>query len=138
MTIDIKKVWVDKTFVHILTTEGKEYKEDIMNYERLRNATANQLQKFEVDNIGIHWPDLNEDLCYEGFLKKDNMDGKSDLYALFKRFPQINVAGIARNLGIKQSLMAAYICGTKRPSPKRRQEIIDELHALGRALLEIA
>lgn len=138
MKVDIAKVWVDEQYVHILTSEGVERKEAINNYERLRLGTPEQLQNFETDNIGIHWPELDEDLSYEGFFKADTLEGKTELYILFKKFPQINVAGIARSLGIKQSLMAAYICGTKRPSEARRQEIINELHALGKALLEIA
>lgn len=138
MKMNITKVWVDETYVHILTSEGVERKEAIDNYERLRTATSEQLQNFETDNIGIHWPDLDEDLSYEGFFKADSIEDKSELYVLFKRFPQINVAGIARSLGIKQSLMAAYICGTKKPSKARRDEIVNELHALGKALLEIA
>ncbi len=138
MKVDVTKVWVDDRYVHILTADGKEFKEDIQNYERLRLATKEQLECFETDNIGIHWPLLDEDLCYEGFLKTEPTEGKTELYKLFKEFPQINVSGIARNLGIKQSLMAAYICGTKHPSASRRQQIINELHALGRALLEIA
>jgi hypothetical protein len=88
--------------------------------------------------MGICWPELDEDLCYEGFFKADAMEERSELYMLFKRFPQINVAAIARSLGIKQSLMAAYVCGTKKPSKARRDAIVSELHSLGRALLEIA
>ncbi len=137
MNVDVVKVWVDEKFVHILTADGVEQTEPIAGYERLRNATLRQLQNFETDNIGIHWPELDEDLSYEGFFKKDTMDDKSELYKLFKAFPEINVAGIARRLGIKQSLMAAYICGTKKPSLARREEIIKELHSLGRALLEV-
>lgn len=137
MNVDVVKVWVDDKFVHILTADGVELMEVIAGYERLRNASSQQLQNFETDNIGIHWPDLDEDLSYEGFFKKDTMDDKSEFYKLFKAFPEINVAGIARRLGIKQSLMAAYICGTKKPSLARREEIIKELHSLGRALLEV-
>jgi len=138
MKVNVSKVWIDESYVHILTSDGAERREAIANYERLRSASMEQLQNFETDNIGIHWPELDEDLSYEGFFKADSLEGKSELYILFKRFPQINVAGIARSLGIKQSLMAAYVCGTKKPSQARRNEIIAELHALGRALLEIA
>ena len=138
MKVDVTKVWVDDAYVHILTSEGIERKEAICNYERLRLATPEQLQNFETDNIGICWPELDEDLCYEGFFKADAMEERSELYQLFKRFPQINVAAIARSLGIQQSLMAAYVCGTKKPSKARRDAIVNELHSLGRALLEIA
>lgn len=126
-----------QNYVHILTTEGTERKEAIAGYERLRNATPEQLQNFETDNLGIHWPDLDEDLCFEGFFKAESFADKSEFYQLFKSFPEINVAAIARRLGIKQSLMAAYICGSKKPSLARRQEIINELHSLGKALLEV-
>ena len=138
MKVNVSKVWIDESYVHILTSDGAERREAIANYERLRSASMEQLQNFETDNIGIHWPELDEDLSYEGFFKADSLEGKSELYILVKRFPQISVAGIARSLGIKQSLMAAYVCGTKKPSQARRNEIIAELHALGRALLEIA
>lgn len=137
MKVDVSKVWIYDRFVHILTADGLEHKEDINNYERLRYASLEQLQNFETDNIGIHWPELDEDLSYEGFFQKDSMEGKTEFYQLFKSFPEINVAGIARRLGIKQSLMAAYICGSKKPSPNRRSEIINELHSLGKALLEV-
>lgn len=137
MKVDVVKTWVDGTYVHILTSEGIERKEAISGYERLRYATKEQLQDFETDNIGIHWAELDEDLSYDGFFRKDTLEGKSEFYTLFKAFPEINVAGIARRLGLKQSLMAAYICGTKKPSFERRSEIINELHSLGKALLEV-
>ena len=54
MQVDVTKVWVDDTYVHILTSKGVERMEAIDNYERLRMATAEQLQNFETDNIGIH------------------------------------------------------------------------------------
>lgn len=137
MKVNVSKVWVDDKYVHILTAEGVEHKEKISDYERLRYASSEQLQNFETDNIGIHWPELDEDLSYEGFFQEDSMEGKTEFYKLFKSFPEINVAGIARRIGIKQSLMAAYICGTKKPSSSRRLEIINELHSLGKALLEV-
>lgn len=137
MKVDVVKTWVDDIYVHILTAEGMERKEALVGYERLRCASKKQLQNFETDNIGIHWPELDEDLSYEGFFSKDILDDKTELYTLFKTFPEINVAGIARRLGIKQSLMAAYICGTKKPSKARRDEIINELHSLGKTLLEV-
>ena len=80
MKIEVSKVWVDDKYVHIQTCDGVERMEAIDNYERLRNASIKQLQNFETDNIGIHWPELDEDLCYEGFFKADSMEGKSEFY----------------------------------------------------------
>ena len=63
MKTDVLKVWVDEKYVHILTSDGVERMEAVDNYERLRAASIEQLQNFETDNIGIHWPELDEDLC---------------------------------------------------------------------------
>lgn len=38
---------------------------------RLEDATPSQLSNMEVDDEGIHWPDLDEDLCFEGLLRGD-------------------------------------------------------------------
>ncbi len=137
MKVDVQKVWVDDKFVHILTADGIERRERIDNYESLRNATKEQLQDYEVDNIGIHWEQLDEDLSFEGFFMTDNWDDKTELYRIFKSVPEINVAGVARRLGIQQSLMAAYIAGTKSPSKERYNQIINELHSIGKVLLEV-
>lgn len=38
-------------------------------YPRLVNATPEQRANFELGLVGIHWPDLDEDLSVSGMLK---------------------------------------------------------------------
>lgn len=38
-------------------------------YPRLKNASAAQRANFEVMPMGIHWPDIDEDLSIAGMLK---------------------------------------------------------------------
>lgn len=38
---------------------------------RLENATAEQLTHVEVDEDGLHWPDIDEDLSFAGLLRGD-------------------------------------------------------------------
>ena len=56
---------------------------------------------------------------------------------LFEKFPQLNVASIARELGINRTLMQQYVSGKKRPSFARMQDIERHLHHLGEALLKV-
>ena len=44
---------------------------------------------------------------------------------------------IARRIGIRQSLLASYIKGTKTPSEQRKQEILSAIHDVGRALVQV-
>ncbi len=45
-------------------------KESISQFKRLRNATPEQLQHYEISRTGVHWPELDEDLSLRGFLKQ--------------------------------------------------------------------
>ena len=38
---------------------------------RLETATRNQLMNVVVDEYGLHWPDVDEDLSFEGLLRGD-------------------------------------------------------------------
>ena len=38
-------------------------------YPRLKNATAAQRNNFEIGAMGIHWPEIDENLSVAGMLK---------------------------------------------------------------------
>ncbi|WP_251624061.1 DUF2442 domain-containing protein [Odoribacter lunatus] len=138
MKIDVVKVWVDDIHVNIETSDGQIKSEKIADYYRLRNATAEQRQHFEYDNMGIHWSELDEDLSYEGFFHSKEVNSKSELYTFFKSYPEINVSKLARRMGISQSLMASYICGVKKPSAERLKEIETAVRSLGQELASVS
>lgn len=52
--------------------------------------------------------------------------------------PELNLAAVARRMGMKQSLLAAYVCGTKKPSASREEEIKETLRQIGRELIGIS
>ena len=45
-------------------------KESIGKFKLLRDATSEQLQRYEISRTGVHWPELDEDLSLRGFLKQ--------------------------------------------------------------------
>ena len=45
-------------------------KASISKFKRLRDATLEQLQHYEISRTGVHWPVLDEDLSLRGFLKQ--------------------------------------------------------------------
>ena len=66
----IVRVWIDDIAVYIETNKGDIYSEQFSDYPRLRNAIPSQRYNFECDNIGIRWEELDEDLSYNGFMRK--------------------------------------------------------------------
>lgn len=133
--IVVDKVWLTDTAVWIRTADGREASEKFADYQRLKFATPEQRANFTVDEFGIRWEELDEDLSFEGFFyeKKSN-----PLYDLFVAHPELNAAAIARRLGMSQSLFAQYISGTKKPSEKRFSDIIETIRSIGRELAVVS
>lgn len=132
--ISIEKIWLTADAVWLRTADGREACEHYADYPRLRAATADQRANYQTDEFGIHWPDVDEDLSYEGFFCPKQ---RTELYRIFTTHPELNASAIARRMGISQSLFAQYISGAKKPSKARLAEIYATLHSIGEELLAI-
>ena len=130
----IEKIWLTEDAVWIRTTSGKEACEKFNDYPRLRYATKEQREKYEADDYGLHWEDIDEDLSFEGFFDKRET---TKLYKVFMAHPELNGSAIARRLGISQSLMAQYISGKKKASDARVTQILDTVREIGQELIAV-
>lgn len=131
---DVEKIWIADGAIHIRCVDGSKAVEYIDDYPRLKYASTEQLQNYETDKFGIHWPELNEDLEFESFFEKKD---RSPLYLLFSSHPELNASAVARRLGFSQSLFAQYISGSKKPSAERMHQIIECIHAIGTELMKV-
>ena len=56
----------------IITMEsGNEIRFPVAQNPRLAPGTAEQLGRIEISPYGIHWPELDEDLSFQGLMKGD-------------------------------------------------------------------
>lgn len=133
--IKVKKIWLTDYAVWIRTEDGREARERFVDYPRLREATEEQRCNFVTDAVGIHWPELDEDLCFDSFFENKN---ETVLYRIFIDHPELNASAVARRLGISQSLFAQYISGMKKPSEARLEQILEQIRAIGRDLSQIS
>ena len=78
-----------------------------------------------MDEEGIHWYALDEDVSFESFEYDD--PEPTGISFIFLSHPELNAAAVGRRLGISQSLMAQYINGTKKLSKERERKIMDEI-----------
>ena len=132
--IAIERIWLTENAVWIRTADGREACEYFADYPRLKYATPEQRANFKADDFGINWPDVDEDLSFEGFFQSKK---RTALYQVFLSHPELNASAVARRMGISQSLFAQYISGVKTPSQARMEEILDTLRKIGQELLEI-
>ena len=67
--------------IEVSFPNGIDFSFPIVGNWRLEQATLDQLENIEVDEEGLHWPDLDEDLSFEGLLQGD--------YGQFVRRPSL-------------------------------------------------
>ena len=129
----IKEIWFDADYIYGRDDEGKEYKQSLLWYSRLRHANEEERSNYTFGLSGIHWRDLDEDVSFESFGYEDAEP--SSIQRFFLTHKEINVAEFARSMGMNPTLLRNYINGFKKPSKEREQEILDHIHKLGEEMV---
>ena len=127
-----KRVWFDGERIYIETDDGRTLWQSILYYQRLKNATKEQRNDYELGHFGIHWEEIDEDISYESF-EYENPEPVG-ISRIFLTHPELNASAVARRLGIQQSLLAQYIRGLKKPSAEREQKILETIREIGTEL----
>lgn len=68
--VAIRNVRSDETMLFVDLSDGRTLGTPLFWYPRLLNATPTQRDNWELlgPGIGVHWPDVDEDLSLEGML----------------------------------------------------------------------
>lgn len=132
-TMNIKEIWFDENYIYGKDEEGREYKQALLWYPRLLNASAEERSQYTFGFDGIHWRGLDEDVSFESFEYEDAEPSK--LQRFFLTHKEINVAEFARSMGMNPTLLRNYINGFKKPSKEREAEIMAFIHKLGEELI---
>jgi len=133
--IKVCKLWFDDNKIFIRTESGVELWQSLLWYSRLHNATDEQRNNYRFSYSGIHWQDVDEDISFESFFY-DNREPVG-ISRLFLMHPELNVSAVARRMGMKQSLLASYINGSKKPSAEREAEILNTVKHIGQELISL-
>lgn len=135
----IKSVWFENGRIYMLSSEDKVYSRPLEAFPLLKDATDAQRTGFEIVLRGkaLRWSGLDEDIHISSFYEEKEPEYNNEVARIFKRFPQLNVSEVARNLGINKSLLSKYIYGIKHPSEERIRQIKAALHALGKELAAV-
>ena len=132
----IEKIWFDGEWLYGLGDDGKTYRQSLLWYKNLLNATQEQKLEYEISTIGIHWRKLDEDVSFESFTYDEAEP--SAFQRFFLEHPEINIAEFSKAIGLNPSLMRNYINGFKKPSREREKLILDRIHELGKIYSEVS
>ncbi len=129
----IKEIWFDADCIFGRDEEGKEYKQSLLWYPKLQQASDEERSSYTFGMGGIHWRNLDEDISFESFRYEDAEP--SPMQRFFLTHKEINVAEFARRMDMNPTLLRNYINGFKKPSKEREKEIMDQIHKLGEEMV---
>ncbi len=93
--------------------------------------TFEELQEMIIDAVNLTFEE-------EGFVYTiEEIQFKLDIESFFQFYKVINAKALSARIGMNQSLLAQYIKGSKKPSPKQTKRIMEGVQALGRELADI-
>lgn len=119
----------DSKYIYATDGNGRKYKQSLLWYPALMNATDEQRQRYTIGFSGFHWRDLDEDISFESFEYYDAVPTRIQEFFLLHK--EINIAEFAKRAGINATLLRNYINGFKKPSAEREKHIIETIHQLG-------
>ena len=133
--IKVNVEWSEKNFA---ATLGKNVPGVILvtakTFSKLQKEVKESLE-FHVEGMLADGDDVPEWLANGEYqFKYCMLDTASILQSLEG---MTTIAAISRATGINERLLSHYANGIKRPSSKQRQKIVDGIHKIGQALLDI-
>ena len=130
----ITKIWFDDELLVGQDENGTIYSQSLLWYPKLKEASDEEKNSYTFGFDGIHWCNLDVDVSFESFLYEDAEPSGFQRFFLIHK--EINITEFAKIAGINATLLRNYINGFKKPSKEREQEILEEIHKLGKAFME--
>lgn len=96
-------------------------------------ATLPELKAHMVEALNLHWQGAGKAAA----VTEADLKVTLDLPQFFAFYKVINAKALAGRIGMPQSLLAQYISGHKKPSPRQVARILDGVRAVGRELADM-
>ena len=130
----ITKIWFDDEHLVGEDENGNVYKQSLLWYPRLKDASEDERNAYNFGFDGIHWRNLDVDVSFESFLYEDAEPTAFQRFFLIHK--EINITEFAKIAGINATLLRNYINGFKKPSKEREQDILQKIHEIGKSFME--
>ncbi len=123
-----KTIWFKGEYLYGTDEGGKEYRQSLLWYPSLLNASDEERAQYTISHEGIHWRNLDVDVSFESFEYEDA--DPTDMQRFFLTHKELNITEFAKLVGINATLLRNYINGYKKPSKEREAQILQQIHKL--------
>lgn len=92
--------------------------------------------KAAIDDMMSGWQAAVADLKEDGIeVPELEIEYRFDVGSLFSYYDFVNIAGVAREIGVNPSVIRQYVIGTRKPSAERKAQIIKGFKCLADKML---
>lgn len=124
----ITKIWFDEQYLYGADETGQEFRQSLLWYPQLKDASEQERENYKFGFRGIHWRGLDVDVSFESFMDEDAEP--SPLQTFFLKHREIKISEFSKLIGIDATLLRNYVNGFKKPSKEREKQILDGIHSL--------
>ena len=87
--------------------------------------------KAAIEDMLKGWDETTEYLREEGKeVPTLEIEYRFDVGSLFSYYDFVNIAGVAREIGLNPSVIRQYVIGTRKPSAERKKQIVTGFKSL--------
>lgn len=125
----IEKIWFDSDYIYGQDDNGVIYKQSLLWYPKLRAANDEQRAQYSFGYDGIHWRNIDEDVSFESFGYEDAEP--TAFQRFFLTHKELDIAVLAKRVGISASQLRKYINGFTRPTKETEQKLQEAIRSIG-------
>lgn len=122
-----------RVFANVKREPGEKNFSCYMNVAELKTGVLGlgSSAKSAIDDMRSGWQDAVADLREDGIeVPELKIEYRFDVGSLFSYYDFVNIAGVAREIGLNPSVIRQYVIGTRKPSAERKKLIITGLKSL--------
>lgn len=116
-----------KVIANVKREPGEKNFSCYMNITELKTGVLGlgSSAKAAINDMMSGWQDAVADFKDDGIETPElEIEYRFDVGSLFSFYDFVNIAGVAREIGINPSVMRQYAIGTRKPSTERKAEIM--------------
>lgn len=116
-----------KVIANVKREPGEKNFSCYMNITELKTGVLGlgSSAKAAINDMMSGWQDAVADFKDDGIEAPElEIEYRFDVGSLFSFYGFVNIAGVAREIGINPSVMRQYAIGTRKPSTERKAEIM--------------
>ena len=122
-----------RVFANVNREPGEKNFSCYMNVAELKTGVLGlgSSAKAAIDDMMSGWQDAVADLKEDGIeVPELEIEYRFDVGSLFSYYDFVNIAGVAREIGLNPSVIRQYVIGTRKPSAERKKQIVTGFKSL--------